>query len=165
MKKLELFCFVLMNVATSFGQVSIPANNGGAPTDYVGWDINTFFRLPISHEATFPIDFFTSAGAGTFNNQRMTIFEDNILSPDNTSYNVGRVGIREDGTRWNFDPLPASLLHLGHGWPIGAGGHRSWMDVGTFGTAGTDMTYFGLKNQFFGNEGQPWGNFMDAAVS
>ena len=62
----------------------------------------------------------------------MRIFESNVTAPNGATINVGRVGIQEDNIRWALNPIPASLLQLGQGWPIGAGGHRTWMDIGTF---------------------------------
>lgn len=46
-----------------------------------------------------------------------------------------------------FPNRPASLLHLGQNWAPGTAGHRLWMDVGMFTIAGTDLGYFGLKNE------------------
>jgi len=53
-------------------QVTTPAN-AGAATDYVGWNAAQAFPLSIKHEGNQPINFYTNAGAGTFNNQRMII--------------------------------------------------------------------------------------------
>jgi hypothetical protein len=65
---------MIMLLATiSFAQVSTGSDNGLA-TDYVGWDNSmTGFPLNIKHELNQPIHFYTNAGNGTFNNQRMII--------------------------------------------------------------------------------------------
>ena len=98
----------------------------------------------------------------------MRIFSDILTAPDgSTNYTVGRVGIRENQIGWSSSGTPvepASLLHIGRGWPINAGGHRSWMDVGTYTVAGTDMMYVGLKQQSYGGENTLWTDFMDAIV-
>ena len=93
--KVILMTVFLLNLKV-LSQVSTPFNFGVA-NNYVGWDNNQGFPLNIKHEAAQPINFFTNAGAGTFNNQCMTI------QPN------GRVGI---GT--NFSN-PFNLLDVRNG--------------------------------------------------
>ena len=70
-----------------------------------------------------------------------------------------RVAITEGGNsipgsaiNWNgANSTPLSLLHLGQAWSFNTGGHRSWMDVGTFTTVGSDVMYYGLKEESHGN--------------
>lgn len=73
-----------------------------------------------------------------------------------------RVGIAEN-TPFHETGTPRSLLHLGfsYGWALG--GHRNWMDVGTFCHAGTDICYMGLKVEPW--SAGLWNDNMDAVVA
>lgn len=105
MKKLiQIIVIILVMVlsnSTANAQASVLGNSGAA-ANFVGWDITaTNPALSIKHELALPINFYTNGGNGTYNNQRMIIF-DGSGSPSN----AGFVGI---GT--NFT-APVSLLHL-----------------------------------------------------
>ena len=68
-----------------------------------------------------------------------------------TPTNRTRVAISHDGASPVTRPL--SLLHLGYNTGLNSNpagstdGWRSWMDIGTFTTNGTDNMYVGLKNE------------------
>jgi hypothetical protein len=83
-----------------FGQASSAgfSNSPFAAQDYIGWKngviglgILTLPELTIKNEDPMPISFYTNAGAGTFNNMRMTILGN------------GRVGIGINNPLWQLD--------------------------------------------------------------
>lgn len=83
-------------------------------------------------------------GDGTTVSERMRITRTSIAScpgtaPDN---NITRISITHSGA-----PIasPVSLLHMGMSILPGQFGHRTWMDIGSFTSAGTDNMYIGLK--------------------
>lgn len=58
----------------TFGQATITPNTWFSQADYLGWDINPGGPdLNIKHELDKPIRFYTNAGNGIFNNQRLII--------------------------------------------------------------------------------------------
>ena len=59
---------------------------------------------------------------------------------------------------------PLSLLHLGHHWLPNAGGHRLWMDVGSYTCASSDQLYVGLK-EATNSANNPWTAHMDAVIN
>lgn len=74
-----------------------------------------------------------------------------VYNPGSIATNYTRMAVSHDPSRPVTRPL--SLLHLGYNTglnstPLGAtDGWRSWMDIGTFTTNGTDNMYVGLKNE------------------
>jgi hypothetical protein len=59
---------------------------------------------------------------------------------------------------------PVSLLHLGHHWVPNAGGHRLWMDVGSYTCARSDQLYTGMK-EATNSANFPWTPNMDAVIN
>ena len=123
----------------SFGQATVTPNNWIAQTDYLGWDITPNGPdLNIKHELDQPIHFYTNAGAGTFNNRKMSIMRRTINGIERAG-----VAIHERGT--NPITLPRSILHLGNNYfTSGVAGWRTWMDIGTFTGLQTDFAFFGI---------------------
>ncbi|MFI5218652.1 MAG: tail fiber domain-containing protein [Bacteroidia bacterium] len=118
-----------------------------------------------------PIEIFTNTNDPLYagNNRlglRMRIFH----TTNAAGHLVTRIGIPyenlsgnaswDDNTGLNNYLVPVSLLHLGNAWVPGAGGHRSWMEVGTYTNYATDMAYFGLKQ-----EGLPATDDFDAIIN
>ena len=69
-----LTCFWVLLINKTFAQVSVSSNTYSANTNYVGWNTTPGSPdLNIKHELDQPIHFYTNAGAGTFNYQRMII--------------------------------------------------------------------------------------------
>lgn len=74
-----------------------------------------------------------------------------VNNPAGLGTNLTRVAISHNPAQPVTRPL--SLLHLGYNTglsstPVGStDGWRSWMDIGTFTTNGTDNIYVGLKNE------------------
>jgi hypothetical protein len=62
------------------------------------------------------------------------------------------------------DSPPLSLLHIGHHWLPNAGGHRLWMDVGSYTCASSDQLYVGLK-EATNSDNNPWTAHMDAVIN
>ncbi len=85
---------------------------GTAATQYCGWDASTLFPLEIKHEANYPINFYTNAGAGTFLNQKM------IITSSTNPLTDGFVGIGNSGfpsTPTNFATFPNFRLDVDNG--------------------------------------------------
>ena len=130
--KLKLLSFAIVINHNLYAQVSVTPNSGATGSQYVGWNATQTFPLTIKHEADYPINLQTNTGAGGLAKIRMQISNTSINAPSGASFEVGRFQIRENPLNPNIQPL--SLLHLGNAWPYNTGGHRSWMDVGTFTT-------------------------------
>ena len=84
---------LLCNLRFAYSQAT-SGNNANAPVganDYIGWTSGTNTPLVIKNEDAQPIHFYTNAGAGTFNNMRMTILGN------------GRVGIGINNPLWQLD--------------------------------------------------------------
>ncbi len=86
-----------------------------------------------------------------------------ISNPGNVPNNITRVAISHNPATPVTRPL--ALLHLGYNTgsvlnPTTTDGWRSWMDVGTFISQGTDNMYIGLKN-----ENGVLGDRQDAVIS
>ncbi|MBS1763610.1 MAG: tail fiber domain-containing protein [Bacteroidetes bacterium] len=128
--------FTTQNV---IGQITIPSNTFGNPTDYVGWNATAGSPpLNIKTELDQPIHFYTNAGNGTFNNIKMSIMRRTINGIERTG-----IGIHERGT--NPVTFPCSILHLGNNYFVGGvAGWRTWMDVGTFSALQNDFAFFGI---------------------
>ena len=85
------------------------------------------------------------------------------MNPGNVPNNITRVAISHNPATPVTRPL--ALLHLGYNTgsilnPTTTDGWRSWMDVGTFISQGTDNMYIGLKN-----ENGVLGDRQDAVIS
>ncbi|CAN5450052.1 hypothetical protein BH11BAC2_BH11BAC2_00650 [soil metagenome] len=172
MKKSKFLCLSVifcMHFTLIKCQTTIFGNTSPGGGEFLGWNTVNPADVQIKNENTNPINFYTTGGAGAFNNLRARIFEDNLTAPDGvTLQNVGRMQISEDDATFGaFPAIPVSLLHLGHRWITGAGGHRTWMDVGTYTNARNDNMYFGLKHEFdpMGHSQDLWDDHMDAIIS
>ncbi len=85
-----------------------------------------------------------------------------------TSKPLNRVGIFEEESINGayVDQPPLALLYLGHHWSPSNGGHRSWMDIGSYISAKTDYMYVGTKNAYTGGTWyEPWSNWENAVIS
>jgi hypothetical protein len=144
--------------STSAGAAGTPNEPNAPGTDYVGWDNTVTVPLEIKHEADTCINFYTNAGAGTFNNIKMSIMKRTINGTERAG-----VGIHERGT--SRITLPRSILHLGSNY-FGGGiaGWRKWMDVGTFTEVSTDFAFFGIM-PFDGDTTDTQGDHDDAVVA
>ncbi len=131
---------LLCNLRFAYSQAT-SGNNANAPVganDYIGWTSGTNTPLVIKNEDAQPIHFYTNAGAGTFNNRKMSIMRRTINGIERAG-----VGIHERGT--NPITLPRSILHLGNNYfTSGVAGWRTWMDIGTFTGLQTDFAFFGI---------------------
>ncbi len=104
--------------------------------------INGTGNVHIMQQEFAPMQFFTSDGIHPISIcERMRIFSTTY----NNNPNITRVSINERGD-FPFDN-PVALLNLGFNPPIGGGGSRDWMDVGTYYSFQTDNMYVGLKNE------------------
>jgi hypothetical protein len=130
--------------ANTAAEISI-SNNTTGNTTLDGFRMGAFadnsvmFRLYEDARIDFGTDITNTAN----NKMRFRIFHGTVTG--NTEV-LGRVGIAERNANWGTN-APIALLHMGEGWPSGAGGHRPWMDVGVFQNCATDMMYIGLKNE------------------
>lgn len=111
--------------------------------------VNDFERMRISSNTT-PTFINNSTSFGNYN-------------PGSLPNDLTRVSISHDPTTPVNRPL--ALLHLGYNTgsllnPLNTDGWRSWMDVGTFVSRGTDNMYIGLKP-----EGGAFNDRQDAVIS
>lgn len=117
----------------------------GNTNGYLRWQENSAFIVQTD---------WNNAAGGIANGERMriTTVNDNLVAnPGGLPNNTTRVAISHIGN----DPVtsPRSLLHLGYntGTQVGPGGAtdgwRTWMDVGTFTSSGSDNMYVGLKRE------------------
>ena len=84
---------LLCNLRFAYSQAT-SGNNANFPVganDYIGWTSGTNTPLVIKNEDPMPISFYTNAGAGAFNNMRMTILGN------------GKVGIGINNPLWQLD--------------------------------------------------------------
>ncbi len=141
MKKQTILIVIVIVCFTqvAISQVSNGTNTFGGSNEYVGWNTTPGSPdLNIKHELDQPIHFYTNAGAGTFNNRKMSIMRRTINGIERAG-----VGIHERGT--NPITLPRSILHLGNNYfTSGVAGWRTWMDIGTFTGLQTDFAFFGI---------------------
>ncbi len=117
----------------------------GALNAYLRWQENTPFIVQSDWDNT---------AGGIDNGERLrisSISAPGIQNPLALNANTTRVAISHLGS--NPITRPKSLLHLGYNTglnslvPNSDDGWRSWMDIGTFTSNGTDHIYVGLKNE------------------
>ncbi|MEI2758191.1 MAG: tail fiber domain-containing protein [Bacteroidia bacterium] len=156
-----LTCFWVLLINKTFAQVSVSSNTYSANTNYVGWNTTPGSPdLNIKHELDQPIHFYTNAGAGTFNYQRMIIDKspghigiglnftpgNDVLDilPDINFPNTG-IGINHQTVLHNWG---ANNIFVG----VGAGQSNTGIDNTFMGAySGTNNTN-GYANTFYGKE-------------
>jgi hypothetical protein len=85
-----------------------------------------------------------------------------VYNPGALNTNFTRMSVSHNPT--NPVTRPLSLMHLGYnaGIPLGGtDGWRSWMDIGTFTSNGTDHVYVGLKREQINNRNDAVINWGD----
>lgn len=111
-------------------------------TEWIGADVGSTIPFHLRTIPDLSIDFSTS------NTMRMRILPDMAGLTINTYTNQdlsGNVGI--GGFNWLTPGQPFSLLHL-DGGGIQETGYRPWMRTGITMTEGSDLAYFGIKDEF-----------------
>ena len=116
---------------------------------YLRWQENSSFIIQSDWD---------NVTGGTFNGERIRVTSvGSLVSNQGLPYlgitlpaNTTRIAISHNGATPVTRPM--SLVHLGYNTglnsPIAtADGWRSWMDIGTFTSNGTDHTYVGLKSE------------------
>lgn len=130
---------VLLTSGQVIGQASVPGNTGG-PGDYLGWDINTNVTLDIGHENNLNINWFTDNIYRMRLNPTITNATINAYPTLDVS---GNLGIGQFASNVY---TPFTRLHLDNNGSSDAG-FRPWMVTGTTTTRGSDLAYFGMKDE------------------
>ena len=115
--------------------------NSGAPGEYLGWDAGTLQALEVRHDGNWPIEWYTDATRRMLLNQTQTGQNVNGYAGLDLSGNLGVGQFSTGGVS-----QPYTRLHLDNGGN-GGGGFRPWMVTGTTTTRGSDLAYFGMKNE------------------
>jgi len=159
MKKSQRVIIIMILLSFQLSsQVSTPFNFG-APGNYVGWNNAQLFPLSIKHEGNQPINFYTNAGAGTFNNQRMIInINGNIGIGTNFTNPLHLLDVRNGDINVGQglaggNPNSPQAYRIGSQIVLWNNGNQSNIFVGgsagTFNTTGNSNSFVGRLAGFF----------------
>ena len=121
-------------------QVTNVTNTVTLPTDYVGCDGGSTQPLRFTTQLNFNHEWRTN------NIWRMRLMGDNFAGNINGYPGLNLSGFLGLGQFNVFIPQPFTMLHMDNNGTNDAG-YRPWMRTGTTLTQGSDLAYFGFKNE------------------